>query len=105
MSTNVFLLQLLALRIFPVTIIVGSMYFFASFFPHLMYSFLIVAFAGNDLALVIQASSLDLILFMNLVDFSSVLLAFSSTLNSDFVRLPRGKNKGLSQSINGFQPT
>jgi hypothetical protein len=42
-----------------------------------MYSFLIVAFAGNDLALVTHASSRDLILFMNLVDFSNVLLASS----------------------------
>jgi hypothetical protein len=35
-----------------------------------MYSFLIVAFSGIGLALLAQASSLDFILFMNLVDFS-----------------------------------
>ena len=39
-----------------------------------MYSFLIVAFSGIDLTLLAQASCLNLILFMNLVDFSITLL-------------------------------
>jgi hypothetical protein len=43
-----------------------------------MYSFLIVAFSGIDLALVAQASCLDLILFMNLVALLVVLLAVAS---------------------------
>ena len=34
-------------------------------FPHLMYSFLIVAFSGIDLDLLAQASSLDFILLNN----------------------------------------
>ena len=35
-------------------------------FPHLMYSFLIVGFSGINLALLAQASCVDLILFMNI---------------------------------------
>jgi hypothetical protein len=36
------------------------------------------AFSGIDLVLLAQASCLDFILFMNLVDFSIALLAFAS---------------------------
>jgi hypothetical protein len=65
-----------------------------------MYSFLIVAFSGIDLALLAQASCLDLILFMNLVDFSIVLFAFASTFCNEVCLCPK---RGLSQSIDGFR--
>ena len=64
-----------------------------------MYSFLIVAFSGIDLALLAQAICLDFILFMNLVDFSIALLAFSSTFCNEVRLFPK---RGLSQSTNGF---
>jgi hypothetical protein len=51
----------------------------SSMTPHLMYSFLIVAFSGINLALLVQASCLDFILSMNFFDFSIVLLASAST--------------------------
>jgi hypothetical protein len=65
-----------------------------------MYSFLIVAFSGIDLALLAQASCLDFILFMNLVDFSIALLAFASTFSKELCLCPK---RGLSQSNNGFR--
>jgi hypothetical protein len=54
-----------------------------------MYSFLIVAFSGIDLALLTQASCLDFILFMNLVDFSIALLAFASTFSNEVCLCPK----------------
>jgi hypothetical protein len=48
-----------------------------------------------------QASCLDFILFMNLVDFSSVLLAFASTFCNEVRLLPK---RGLFQSNNNFLP-
>jgi uncharacterized membrane protein len=51
-------------------------------FLHLTYSFLIVAFSGINLALVIHAASLDLILVTNLFDFSITLLALASVFSS-----------------------
>jgi hypothetical protein len=66
-----------------------------------MYSFLIVAFSGIDLALLAQASCLDLILFMNLVDFSIALFAFASTFCNEVGVFPK---RGLYQSNNGFSP-
>jgi hypothetical protein len=50
-----------------------------------MYSFLIVAFSGIDLALLVQASCLDLILFMNLVALSVVLLASASNFCNELL--------------------
>jgi hypothetical protein len=67
-----------------------------------MYSFLIVAFSGIDLALLAQASCLDFILFRNLVDFSIVLLAFASTFCNEVRVHPK---RGLSKLSNGFQPS
>jgi hypothetical protein len=64
-----------------------------------MYSFLIVAFSGIDLALLTQASCLDLILFMNLVALSVVLLAFASTFCNEVHLFPK---RGLPKSIDGF---
>ena len=64
-----------------------------------MYSFLIVAFSGIDLALLAQASCLDLILFMNLVDFSIALLAFASTFCNEVCLSPK---RGLLQSSDCF---
>jgi hypothetical protein len=65
-----------------------------------MYSFLIVAFSGIDVALLLQASCLDLILFMNLVDFSIALLAFATTFSNELRLSPK---RGLSQSNSGFR--
>jgi hypothetical protein len=65
----------------------------------LTYSFLIVAFCGIDLGLLTQASCLDLILFMNLVDFSIVLFAFASVFCNEVRLLPK---RGLLQSSHGF---
>jgi hypothetical protein len=64
-----------------------------------MYSFLIVAFSGIDLALLAQASCLDLILFMNLVALSVVLLAFASNFCNELLFCPK---RGLLQSTKGF---
>jgi hypothetical protein len=66
-----------------------------------MYYFLIVAFSGIDLALLEQASCLDLILFMNVVDFSIALLVFASTFSNEVRLCPK---RDLSQSNNGFLP-
>ena len=67
-----------------------------------MYSFLIVAFSGINLALLAQASCLDLILFMNLFDFSIALLACASTFSNELRLRP---NIGLFQSDkDDFQP-
>jgi hypothetical protein len=65
-----------------------------------MYSFFIVAFSGIDLALLARASCLDLILFMNLVDFSIALLAFAITFSNEVRLCPK---RGLSQSSNGLE--
>jgi nucleotide-binding universal stress UspA family protein len=51
-----------------------------------MYSFLIVAFSGIDLAPLAEATCFDLILFRNLVDFSIASLAFAITFSNE-VRL------------------
>jgi hypothetical protein len=64
-----------------------------------MYSFLIVAFFGIDLALTAQASCLDFILFRNLVALSVVLLAFASNFCNELHLFPK---IGLFQSIGGF---
>lgn len=61
-----------------------------------MYSFLIVAFSGIDLALLAQATCLDLILFMNLVALSVVLLAFASNFCNEVCLFPK---RGLLKSI------
>src|SRR5918911_518199 len=61
-----------------------------------MYSFLIVAFSGTDLALFTQSSCLDFILFKNLVAFSVVLLAFASNFCNEVCLFPK---KGLLKSI------
>jgi hypothetical protein len=53
----------------------------------------------TNLALFAQASCLDLILFMNLVDFSIALLAFASTFCKDVGLSPK---RGLSQSSDGL---
>jgi multisubunit Na+/H+ antiporter MnhC subunit len=66
-----------------------------------MYSFLIVALSGIGLALLAQASCLDLILFMNLVDFSIVLLTFASTFCNEVCLYPKS---GLFQSTDVFRP-
>lgn len=63
-----------------------------------MYSFLIVAFPGIDLALLAQANCLDRILFMNFVDFSIALLAFASTFCKEVRLCP----EGLLQSGDDF---
>jgi hypothetical protein len=55
--------------------------------------------SGIDLALLAQASCFDLILFMNLVDFSIALLAFASTFCKEARLCPK---RGLSQSSDGL---
>jgi hypothetical protein len=74
------------------------MLLFTDLFITLM-PFLIVAFSGIDLALLAQASCLDLILFMNLVALSVVLLAFTSNFCSELFLFPK---RGPSQSNTGF---
>ena len=69
----------------------------SSMTPHLMYSFLIVAFSGINLALLAQASCLDFILSMNFFDFSIVLLASASTYWNELCLCPK---RGLYQSSN-----
>jgi hypothetical protein len=64
-----------------------------------MYSFLIVAFSGIDLARLTQASCLDFILFMNLVALSVLLLAFASNFCNELLLYPK---RGLFQSNNDF---
>ena len=54
-----------------------------------MYSFLIVAFFGIDLALLAQATCLDLILFMNLVALSVVLLAFANNFCNEVLLISK----------------
>jgi hypothetical protein len=54
-----------------------------------MYSFLIVAFSGIDLALLAQGSCLDLILFMNLVALSVILLAFARNSCNEVCLFPK----------------
>ena len=61
-----------------------------------MYSFLIVAFPGIDLALLAQAICLDFILFMNLVDLSIDLLAFASNFWNEVGVCPKS---ALFQSV------
>jgi hypothetical protein len=56
-----------------------------------MYSFLIVAFLGIDLALTAQASCLDFILFRNLVALSVVLLAFASNFCNELHLFPKNR--------------
>src|ERR687889_598516 len=99
MVTNVFFLQLLVFRVSPISIVIGAILDSHICFPHLMYSFLIVAFSGIDLALLAHASCLDLILFMNLVALSVVLLAFASTFCNEVHLFPK---RGLLKSIDGF---
>jgi hypothetical protein len=65
-----------------------------------MYSFLIVAFSGIDLARLTQASCLDFILFMNLVALSVVLLASASNSCNELLLCPK---RGLSKLIGDFQ--
>lgn len=71
------------------SIVVRPMLLFRSLFPHLMHSFFIVVFSGIDLALLARASHLDLILFMNLIDLSIALLAFTSTFCNELLLGPK----------------
>jgi len=66
-----------------------------------MYSFLIVAFSGTSLALLIEDCLFDSTLLRNFRDFSAVLLARASNFSNE---LPRRENKGLSQSSGDVQP-
>jgi hypothetical protein len=69
-----------------------------------MYSFLIVAFSGIDLALLAQASCLDLILFRNLVTLSVVLLAFASKFCNELFLFPKRGLFQLSDDVWPFSP-
>src|SRR5919197_333490 len=86
--------------VFPVSIIVRPMLLFTDLFSTLMYSFLIVAFSGSDLALLAQPSCLDFILSMKLIDFSIALLAFASTFSNEVRLFPK---RGLCQSSNDLR--
>jgi hypothetical protein len=78
---NVFFLQLVAFRIFPVSIVETPMLLFTNLLSTLDVLFSYCAFSGIDLALLAQESVLDLILFMNFVALSVVLLAASTFCN------------------------
>jgi hypothetical protein len=97
---NVFFLQLVAFRIFPVSIVVTPMLLFTNLLSTLDVLFSYCAFSGIDLALLAQESFLDLILFMNFVAPSIVLLAFASTFCNEVCLFSK---RGLSQSTNGFR--
>ena len=83
-----------------VSIVVRSMLMLTDFLSTVDIFFLIVVFSGIVFALLAQASCLDFILFMNVVDFSIALLAFASTFSNE-VRL--FLKRGLSQSISSFR--
>jgi hypothetical protein len=95
---NVFFLQLVAFRIFPVSIVETPMLLFTNLLSTLDVLFSYCAFSGIDLALLAQESVLDLILFMNFVALSIVLLAASTFCNEVCLFSKRG----LSQLTNGF---
>ncbi|HEY6885916.1 MAG TPA: hypothetical protein VI278_17935 [Nitrososphaeraceae archaeon] len=88
--TNVYFAQLFVFGISPVSIVIRPCSNSHISFPHLMYSFLIVAFLGIDLAQLAQAGCLDLILFRNLValgvasNFNEVRLFPKYCLINDF---------------------